>query len=149
VIGSLFLVLLMFYSGLYGNPRNLTSLGNVGVSISKAKAELGAEIPSGWIMAFCRGILCNWLVCLAVWLAISADNTTGKIFSCFFPIMAFVASGFEHSIANWYLLPIGYLVDPSIQITGILGNLIVVTIGNIVGGAFFVAFLYWYVYLKG
>lgn len=90
VIGSLLLVLLMFYSGLYGNPENLTSLGNVGVSISKAKAELGTKIPSGWIMAFCRGILCNWLVCLAVWLAISADNTTGKIFSCFFPRRVFI-----------------------------------------------------------
>lgn len=148
VIGSLLLVFLMFFSGLYGNSGNLTSLGNVGVSISETKAGLGLDFPSGWIMAFCRGILCNWLVCLAVWLAVSADTTTGKILSCFFPIMAFVASGFEHSIANWYLLPIGYLLDSSIQMSGIIGNLIVVTLGNIVGGAFFVGFLYWVVYLR-
>lgn len=147
VIGSLLLVILMFYSGLYGSAGNLTLLGDVAVSISKAKANLGSD-PSGWIMAFCRGILCNWLVCLAVWLAISSDDTTGKILACFFPIMAFVASGFEHSIANWFLIPIGLLLDSSIQLPGIIGNLIFVTLGNIVGGVFFVGFLYWYVYLR-
>ena len=148
VIGSLLLVFLMFYSGLYGSEGTLTSLGTVAVSISRGKANLGAD-TSGWIMAFCRGILCNWLVCLAVWLAVSSDNTTGKIFSCFFPIMAFVAAGFEHSIANWYLIPIGYLLDPSISLSSIGMNLIIVTLGNIVGGVFFVGFLYWFVYLRG
>lgn len=148
VIGSLLLVLIMFFSGLYGSEGSLTSLGAVAVLISNGKASLGADL-SGWIMAFCRGILCNWLVCLAVWLAISAENTTGKIFACFFPIMAFVAAGFEHSIANWYLIPIGFLLDSSILLSNILMNLIVVTLGNIVGGVFFVGFLYWYVYLRG
>ncbi|MHA2327631.1 MAG: formate/nitrite transporter family protein [Candidatus Hodarchaeales archaeon] len=148
VIGSLLLVVLMFFSGLYGNPDNLTSLGSLGVSISSGKASLGVNYPSGWIMAFSRGILCNWLVCLAVWLAFSSNTTTGKIFSCFFPIMAFVASGFEHSIANWYLIPIGFLLDPSMSLYGTIMIIIIVTLGNIIGGAFFVGFLYWYVYLR-
>ncbi|MFX0063285.1 MAG: formate/nitrite transporter family protein [Candidatus Hermodarchaeota archaeon] len=148
VVGSLLIVGLMFFSGLYGSPGALTSMGTVGVAVSMGKSTLGTSM-NGLIMAFCRAVLCNWLVCLAVWLALSSDSTTGKIFSCFFPIMAFVASGFEHSIANWYLIPIGILLDSSINIVGATMNLIVVTIGNIIGGAFFVGFLYWYVYLRG
>lgn len=147
VAGSLLLVLIMLFSGLYGNPESLTPFGLVGVSISSGKATLGMSY-SGWIMALFRGILGNWLVCLAVWLAYSSDTTNGKIFSVFFPVMAFVASGFEHSIANWYLIPIGYLIDPSISLYGAIMNLFIVTLGNIIGGAFFVGFLYWYVYLR-
>ena len=112
-----------------------------------------------------RGILCNWLVCLAVWMAVAAKDIAGKILAIYFPIMAFVASGFEHSIANMYFIPMGMLLKNNasvveaaglaanqlnnLNISGLLfNNLLPVTIGNIIGGAFFVATLYWYVYLK-
>ncbi len=157
VIGSLALVGLMYASGLYSTAAS-TATGSIsmkeyGIQIAAGKASLGwneADILSGWTQAFSRGILCNWLVCLAVWLAKSSEDTIGKIFACFFPIMAFVASSFEHSIANWYLIPIGYLLDGglTISILGVLGNLIIVTIGNVVGGGFFVGFLYWYIYQR-
>jgi len=109
-----------------------------------------------------RGVVCNWLVCLAVWTATSAEDTTGKIFACFFPIMAFVASGFEHSVANMFFVPMGIMLKgvPSLvalsnlSLTNltwsgfIINNLVPVTLGNIIGGGFFVATLYWYVYLR-
>ncbi len=116
--------------------------------------------------AFFRGIGCNWLVCLAVWLAISSEDVISKIFSCWFPIMAFVTIGFEHSVANMFFIPLGLFVAGDHEITVKLAeanvataniswynffvtNLIPVTLGNIVGAAIFVAALYWYVYLKG
>ena len=155
--GSLALVFLMYASGLYSASASAAtggiSMKEYGIQIAAAKANFGwneADILGGWVQAFNRGILCNWLVCLAVWLAKSSEDTIGKIFACFFPIMAFVASGFEHSIANWYLIPIGYLLDggQTISILGILGNLVFVTLGNVVGGGFFVGVLYWYVYQR-
>ena len=104
--------------------------------------------------AFWRGVGCNWLVCLAVWLAISGRDTVSKIFALYFPLMAFVASGFEHSIANMYLIPIGLLLKSNPAVVGLAGlsgkigtltwqsfltnNLLPVTLGNIVGGALFV-----------
>jgi len=157
VLGSLALVGLMYASGLYSNAASAATGGiamkKYGIQIAAAKASLGwneADLLGGWVQAISRGILCNWLVCLAVWLAKSSEDTIGKIFACLFPIMAFVASGFEHSIANWYLIPIGYFLDggQTISILGILGNLVFVTIGNIVGGGFFVGFLYWHVYQR-
>jgi formate/nitrite transporter len=120
--------------------------------------------------AFFRGIGCNWLVCLAVWLAISADDIVGKILGIWFPIMAFVAIGFEHSVANMFFIPLGIFVAndsataanlaaAGVSAPNLLGatgwynffitNLIPVTLGNIVGAAVFVATLYWYVYLRG
>lgn len=111
--------------------------------------------------ALTRGILCNWLVCLAVWMALASRDVIGKIFSCFFPIMAFVASGFEHCIANMYFIPMGIFLKSSGQITAegldltnltranfFSRNLLPVTIGNIIGGALFVGLLYWTVYVK-
>jgi formate/nitrite transporter len=120
--------------------------------------------------AFLRGIGCNWLVCLAVWLAISSEDVISKIFACWFPIMAFVTIGFEHSVANMFFIPLGIFAanNPAIaaklatanvataNLAGGAGwynlfitNLIPVTLGNIVGAALFVAALYWYVYLRG
>lgn len=149
--GSLLLVFMYFLSGLYG-------MGNGGVASAAVKIAT-AKVNLTWTQAFFRGILCNILVCLAVWMVVSAENTIGKIFACFFPIMAFVASGFEHSIANMYFIPIGILLggngavfaSASTNLTWwgfIWNNLIPVTLGNIVGGAFFVSGLYWYAYRK-
>lgn len=128
----------------------------------RALTIANGKVNIGFMQLIARGIVCNWLVCLAVWTATSAEDTTGKILACFFPIMAFVASGFEHSIANMFFIPIGILLKgvPNLVTqaglnleyltwTGFLTrNLLPVTIGNVIGGGFFVATLYWYVYLR-
>ncbi|MCX6087819.1 MAG: formate/nitrite transporter family protein [Caldiserica bacterium] len=158
-IGGVLLALLMFMAGLW--KFNDASLGLKAVTIANAKVNLS------FLEAFSRGILCNWLVCLAVWLAFGSRNIVGKIFAIYFPIMAFVASGFEHSIANMYFIPYGLFIKSSIlskfatsssvQLPNLanltwgnffIKNLLPVTFGNIVGGAFFVGTIYWYVYLK-
>jgi len=152
--GSLLLVALMYWSGLW--KTNNAAVGIAALKIADAKVNLS------FLEAFARGILCNWLVCLAVWMAVSARDVVGKIFAVFFPIMAFVASGFEHSIANMYFIPMGLalkwdvitaagLTDTFTNLTVggmIVRNLIPVTIGNILGGAFFVSTLYWIVYIR-
>ncbi len=118
--------------------------------------------PEPFVQAFVRGVLCNWLVTLAVWMTMASTDVTGKIWASFFPIMAFVASGFEHCVANMYFLTVGMLLrgNPaaaaasglteqalsSVGMGGYLANMVPVTLGNIVGGAFFVAVLYYFVY---
>ncbi len=152
-IGSIILALIFYLSGLWKTSGN--ALGDAAVRIAYAKVTLGFG------EALFRAIGCNWLVCLAVWMALSARQTVGKIFACFFPIMAFVAIGFEHSVANMYFIPAGlFLKDwagipvPQGMEAGILNwgsffyrNLLPVTIGNIIGGGFFVGMGYWSAYL--
>jgi formate transporter len=153
--GSLLLVLLMYWSGLWK-----TGGGLVG---AKALAIANGKVTLTFVEGLTRGILCNWLVCLAVWMAVSANTVIGKVWAIFFPIMAFVASGFEHSIANMFFIPMGMLLKGQeaivsaaglvdnlshLTIGGMVMNLIPVTLGNIIGGAFFVATLYWIVYLR-
>lgn len=100
--------------------------------------------------AFWRGVGCNWLVCLAIWLAASSDSIAGKILAIQFPIMTFVTLGFEHSVANMFLIPAGMFITNEIGWRMFLvNNLLPVTLGNIVGGIFFVGVLYHYVYSKG
>ncbi|MDI6850503.1 MAG: formate/nitrite transporter family protein [bacterium] len=155
LIGSLFLVVLMYWTELWKTNGNL--VGAYALSIANAKVNLP------FLAAFSRGILCNWLVCLAVWMAVASRNVVGKIFAIFFPIMAFVASGFEHSIANMYFIPMGIFMKNVEAVVNAAGNpvltnlnwygffvrnLIPVTLGNIVGGAGFVATLYWLVYVR-
>ena len=100
-----------------------------------------------YVLAF---IGCNWLVCLAVWLANASDDIIGKIVGIWFPIMAFVCIGFEHSVANMFFIPLGMFLGAKgvTWSTIIINNLVPVTIGNIIGGAVFVACIYWYTYLK-
>lgn len=121
-------------------------LAELTVEIAKAKVALGFR------EAFFRGVYCNALVCLAVWLAFSARTTTDKILCIVFPITAFVAAGFEHSIANMYLIPKAMLVQgDGAGITWVdffVGNLLPVTLGNIVGGSLMVAAVYWFIYLR-
>jgi formate transporter len=121
------------------------ALGETMVRIARAKAELSLS------EAFARGILCNALVCLAVWLAIGARSVTDKILAILFPITAFVAIGFEHSIANWFFLPFGLAVDAqgAVSVAGAARNLAAVTAGNVVGGTLLVAGVYWIAYLRG
>ena len=98
---------------------------------------------------FLKGIGANWLVCLALWMGMSAKQTSGKIIAIWWPVMAFVAMGYEHSIANMFFIPLAIFEGAEISwIDFIHKNLIPATLGNIVGGAFFVGTLYWYSYKK-
>ncbi len=110
-IGSLLLVYILaggFYGFFDGAPAVGLFNGAVG---AKAIAVALGKVKLTWMSAFCRAILCNWLVCLAVWLALASKDVVGKVFGIFFPIMAFVASGFEHSVANMFFIPMGILVS--------------------------------------
>ena len=116
---------------------------NAIVQIAQAKVNM-----SGWVV-FLKGIGANWLVCLAVWLGFSAHSTAGKMMGLWFPVMCFVAIGYEHSIANMFFIPLGMLQGAAISWNDfILANLIPATFGNIVGGALFVGCIYSYLYTK-
>jgi formate transporter len=121
------------------------AVGDMAIQIARAKADLSV------IEAFTRGILCNALVCLAVWLAIGARSVTDKILAIVFPITAFVTIGLEHSIANWFFLPLGLtLAEPgAVSLVGVARNLAAVSAGNVVGGTLLVAAVYWVAYLRG
>jgi len=153
-IGSVLVAGMYFLTRKYQSVEG--ALGETMLSLAKGKVDLGF-----WEAVF-LAILCNFLVCLAVWLTFSARSTGDKILAIIFPITAFVAAGFEHSIANMYFVPAGLFIkmfDPSF--TGGTGmalesltwgnflvkNLIPVTIGNVIGGALMVAGVYWVVYL--
>ncbi len=137
--------------------------GAVGVKVLSIATH---KVSLGFGEAFFRGLLCNILVCLAVWLCFAGRSVTDKILAILFPITAFVALGFEHSVANMYFIPAGMLavLDPQIVLLAeqsttldlssltvssfLLNNLLPVTLGNIVGGSFFVAVTYWFLYLR-
>ena len=141
LVGSLGSVALVWASGTLDIGGG--AVGRTAAAIAKAKLELG------FVEAFSRGILCNALVCLAVWLCFASREVAGKVLCIVFPVSAFVALGFEHSVANMYLLPIGMLAAGNGIDTGaLLANLLPVTLGNIVGGSCFVALTYWAVYLR-
>ncbi|PWE33345.1 formate transporter FocA [Maritimibacter sp. 55A14] len=112
------------------------AMGATAASIAQAKAALGP------VEAVSRGILCNILVCLAVWLALAARSVAGKILAILWPITAFVALGLEHSVANMYLLPQGMFAGAGIGAAAALENLALVTLGNVIGGAGGVALAY-------
>jgi formate transporter len=155
--GALGTVALVYYAGQWALGGN--RVGVAAVSIASAKVELS------FIEAVARGILCNAMVNLAVWLCLSARSNVDKIFAIIPPIAGFVASGFEHSIANMYFIPMGILLKdkaPVIETGGrapgtsdnlnwgafFWDNLIPVTLGNIIGGGLMVAAVYWLVYLR-
>ncbi len=120
-------------------------VGATALRVAHAKAEMGV------LQGLALGILCNALVCLAVWLAIGGRSVTDKILGVVLPVTAFVAMGFEHSIANWFFLPYAGLLGPGANEGFALGaarNLAVVTVGNIVGGSLLVAGVYWLAYLR-
>jgi len=153
-VGALLMVLLVYFS-------NHWSFGDVGV---KALMIASKKVSMPFTEALTKGILCNVLVCLAVWLCFAGRSVTDQILAIVFPITAFVALGFEHLVANMYFIPAGLLLsmdteviallDQSADITQLtlngflLNNLLPVTIGNIIGGGFFVAIVYWFIYLR-
>jgi formate/nitrite transporter len=157
-VGSIGTVILMFFTRQYTFGAN--SVGITALKIGVAKVEFT------FLQAMALGILCNALVCLAVWLTYSARSTLDKILAILFPITAFVAAGFEHSIANMYFIPYALFIkdfDPNFVSTVsdkvahldlltwqafLFSNLIPVTIGNIIGGAVLVAAVYWAIFLR-
>lgn len=151
LLGSVGTALLVFWSGTWRMDNS--AVGRNAVAIAAAKVQLPA------CEAFVRGVLCNALVCLAVWLCYSARSTTDKILAILWPITAFVALGFEHSVANMYFIPLGILLRhrpaatsgldiETLDLNGLLANLIPVTLGNIAGGTLLVAAVYWFIYLR-
>ena len=106
-----------------------------------------AKTSLPWHVVFLRGIGANWLVCLAVWLGMSARSAAGKLLGLWFPVMCFVAIGYEHCIANMFFIPLGMMQGADVTLAAfVFGNLVPATLGNIVGGAFFVGTMYWYAY---
>jgi formate/nitrite transporter len=131
----------------------ITAFGSRAIAIMGAKT--GYVGMMGFYSAFLKGIGCNWLVNLAILLGICADDAVGKFFGIWFPIMAFVSSGLEHSIANMYFIPAGImtagLTNTATTVNWVnmwMSNLIPVTLGNIVGGLFFVGVIYWVAFRK-
>lgn len=122
------------------------AVGETMVRIARGKIALDP------LSAFARGILCNVLVCLAVWLCMGARSVADKILAIVFPISAFVACGFEHSVANMFFLPLGMVLTAGsaapLSLAGALSNLMLVTLGNIIGGTVLVALVYWFIYLR-
>lgn len=137
-----------------------SALGKTALAIASAKAALPTT------QLFFLAVLCNVLVCLAVWMSFGAKSTTDKVMVIVPPVAAFVAAGFEHSIANLYLLPYGLAIKswagpefwtaigqdaaayPALTVTGALHNIAVATIGNLIGGSLMVGVVYWFVYLR-
>jgi formate/nitrite transporter len=117
------------------------------------------KMNASWIALFAKAIMCNFLVCLAVWMAYASKTVADKVLAVVFPITAFVACGFEHCVANMFFLPMGVLlaslgispagIDPSsVTMLGALYNWSATIPGNIIGGALFVGLMYWFIYKK-
>jgi len=156
LVGSLGIAMLMYLTRQWTFVNY--HVGATALNIANAKVNLSFTV------GLTRGILCNVLVCLAVWLCLSSRSVTDKIIAIIFPITAFVASGFEHSIANMYFIPMGLLLKAEPQVVeaagkvagdlvnlnlqGFIGNLISVTTGNIFGGGVMVAVVYWFIYRR-
>jgi len=154
-VGALGVMGLIYFSGQW-------DIGNGAVG-AKVIAIANAKVNLTWMEAFTRGILCNILVCLAVWLCFAGRTVIDKVLAILFPITAFVAMGFEHSVANMYFISAGLMakqqpefldlmstmnVDNLTIMNFLFNNLLPVTLGNIVGGSFFVGLFYWFIYLR-
>ena len=151
-VGAIGLAAVVYLS--HHAEMNQGAVGLAYVKIAAAKTALPF-----WD-AFFKGVLCNLLVCLAVWMAMAGRSVTDKVFAIIFPISAFVAAGFEHSVANMYFIPLGIMLKggaavpagidlASLDWGGFAGNLIPVTLGNIFGGSVMVALVYYLIYRRG
>jgi formate transporter len=153
-LGAVLTALVVFFSKQYTFGSGAVGITALNTAVTKTNL--------GFIQAIALGMLCNALVCLAVWMTYSARSTMDKIAAIIFPIAAFVAAGFEHSVANMYFIPMGLFIknfDPQFAAssgldlshltwgTFLYNNLLPVTIGNIIGGAVMVAAVYWVIYL--
>ncbi|KKY01526.1 FdhC protein [Paraclostridium benzoelyticum] len=136
-IGAIILVAFIYFSDTLVKDAAIKSM-----NIAQSKAILG------FTSAFLKGVMCNIIVVLAVWFATAGKDIVSKIFACWFPIMLFVLCGFEHSIANMFFIPMGMALGADVSILQLIFNLIAVTLGNIVGGAIIVPYIYYNCYLK-
>lgn len=141
LVGALVLAYIIYWSG--HTSMNGGKIAETYVKVANAKASLD------FTQAFLKGILCNILVCLSVWMAYAGQTIVDKVMGIIFPITAFVAAGFEHSVANMYILSIGLLeknhvayAADALTITGAFGNIVPVLLGNIIGGGVFVGLVY-------
>lgn len=153
-IGAMIVVLFVTYTGQLDSSGGLMGAITVKTAVTKVNLDFGKAVV--------LGIMCNWLVCLAVWMATGAVSTVSKIFAVFFIIMPFIIGGFEHSVANMYFIPAGMIAatnDTYVNLLGLdtsgltisaflLKNLLPVTIGNIIGGSGFVGMMYWLIHRK-
>lgn len=158
-IGSLLIVFLIYLSGQLGFSNGL--LGGFTIKVAANKTGLT------FLNAFSLGVLCNWLVCIAIWMASAAKDITGKLLAIFFPIWLFITSGYEHCVANMYYIPEGIFaksnpvfIDQALKLgvsqdkidalnwgSFVMKNLLPVTLGNIVGGVLCVGVVYWLTYI--
>ncbi|WJV55539.1 formate transporter FocA [Pectobacteriaceae bacterium CE90] len=160
LIGALFFVALIWFSG-----EHMVANGSWGLNVMQTANH---KLEHTFVQALCLGILANLMVCLAVWMSYSGRSLTDKMFAMILPVAMFVASGFEHSIANMFMIPMGIVVKnfASAEFWHAIGmvptqfehltvsnfitnNLIPVTIGNIIGGGLMVGLTYWVIYLRG
>lgn len=139
LIGALFVAyVLAWKTGVVNTPIDLARLKTI--STGKALTETDTQV-------FLRAVGCNWLVCLAVWMALGAEDIGGKVLAIVFPITAFVALGFDHVVANMFFLPLAIFADvPGIGWGDVVGNWVLAFFGNLVGAALFVGGFYWYLY---
>ena len=152
LVGSLIIAAIVGYSGLLSYFDG--AMAQVAVNTAVAKVNLT------FLQAFLRGVLCNFMVCIAVWAAVSASDIVSKIAAMFLPIFLFVLCGFEHCVANMYFIPVGMLSSflnniPAGDMDWLtfaykfgVCNMLPVTLGNITGGAIMVGLGYWYIYIK-
>jgi formate/nitrite transporter len=149
LIGALFVAYFMaVQTGVIGHPN---STGSAALTYERlAQIAVGKATEHTAWQTFLRGVGCNWLVCLAVWMSLAARSVSGKILAIFFPIMAFVAMGFDHVIANMFFIPAGIWAGvPDLGWGDALWNWLLAGLGNLVGAVLFVATSYWYLFLKG
>ncbi len=157
-VGALGTALLVFLSGQYLAGGGAVAESALGLAVAKVGLPFGR--------ALFLGILCNVLVCLAVWMSLGARSAADKVLAILFPVSAFVAAGFEHSVANMYIIPLGLLIagfgpdgilaqagHPAAELAPLtwgafLWSLVPVTIGNVIGGGVLVGAVYWFVYLR-
>jgi formate/nitrite transporter len=149
LVGSLIMVALVVGTGLMSTKAGDNTIGNQMVAIASSKEGLSA------CAIFFRGILCNFLVCLGVWMGFAGRTVIDKVVTCVFPVAAFVCMGFEHCVANMFFLPVGTIASifgygsaGVLAWSGCVYNILIATVGNIVGGAIFVGILYWLAYRK-
>lgn len=156
-VGAVIVASLIYFASAFHGTGEV--LGVMGLKVAYGKVNLTP------VQAFCSGILCNWLVCMAVWLAAAAKDVSGKILAILFPITTFAMSGYEHCVANMYMITNGLFVKTSEAVVAASGftaeqlatlnikaflvdNLIAVTLGNIVGAFLFVVGIFWVAYIK-
>ncbi|WP_206215093.1 formate/nitrite transporter family protein [Adlercreutzia sp. ZJ138] len=150
LVGSLLVVVILLFANFAG--MNGGGVGDAMISVAAGKAALP------WGVAFFRGIMCNALVCAAVWMGFAGRTVVDKMFTSIFPVFAFAACGFEHCVANMFLIPMGMITQASgfaysgaadvsaLTMMGLLSNISAVTLGNIVGGAVLIGLMYWAAY---